>query len=159
MVVQDVADRGGDDGGEDSVIAKRDREEAASDPSASYDDWTAPSAQGTNLVGFGGTAAGAPTELGTPLRAVLARLSSTITGGNAKWCGASRCIDGDTTTRRHCSDGTSMCHSAMGQANPWLEVDLGDAVDLWTVQIFNRLDCCFERLASFEIWRGASQTS
>lgn len=66
---------------------------------------------------------------------------------------ASKAVDGNT-------DGTffngSVTHtaegSAGGTANPWWEVDLGKNYEINRVVIYNRTDCCQNRLDNFQIW-------
>lgn len=100
--------------------------------SYSYDDWRDTAKQtgeaASTFGAMGVIMTGQPTKIGTPLQLVAARLSSTITGGSAAFCSASRCIDGDFTTHKYCAAGSSMCHSSIGTENPWLEVDLGGTV-------------------------------
>ena len=50
-----------------------------------------------------------------------------------------------------CQEGTTLCHSGIDAPSPWLEIDLGDAVPLSALALFNRVDCCEERLGSFEL--------
>lgn len=38
------------------------------------------------------------------------------------------------------------------EANPWWEVDLGQLYDISKIEIFNRTDCCAERLDNIEIY-------
>ena len=40
----------------------------------------------------------------------------------------------------------------MGLTNPWLQLDLGSAQRILEVKIYNRVDCCKDRLANHEIW-------
>jgi hypothetical protein len=70
---------------------------------------------------------------------VSAKLSST----HAHYS-AAKCIDGDTST---------FCHSG-NQQNPWLQLDLGSIKHVTMVRIFNRVDCCMERLNDHSIYLG-----
>ena len=64
------------------------------------------------------------------------RLSSTFPGNN----GAANAINGRT------NDGP-LAHSAQGDRAPWWEIDLGAHYIVEKIKIFNRRDCCRERLA------------
>ena len=63
---------------------------------------------------------------------------------------AKRCWDGSTT-------GT-MCHTQW-QTNPWLRVDLGISAEVRTVRIYNRDDCCWDRLGNHKIFVGDTGNS
>ena len=91
---------------------------------------------------------------GTWLRAVDAKLSSLPQSGSAGWCTALNCIDGAFAVRRFCEEGTTLCSSGIGTIAPWLQVDLGATQIITNVLIYNRLDCCQERLGNYEIWTG-----
>lgn len=66
-----------------------------------------------------------------------ARQSSTYPGGEAK-----KAVDGNT--EQVFSKG-SVSHTNE-QANPWFVVDLGEAKEIATIKLFNRGDCCGDRL-------------
>eukprot|EP00964_Phaeocystis_antarctica_P121321 scaffold84993_cov60-Phaeocystis_antarctica.AAC.1 len=86
------------------------------------------------------------------LRPTAARLSSTYN----EHCGATNCVDGDHVGSQNCQEeGSSLCHT-LEEESPWLAIDLGAPRVIDTVAIFNRLNCCQERLAAFEVWVGAS---
>ena len=68
--------------------------------------------------------------------------SSTSSGGVA-----SRGIDGNTSG--HWPDG-SVTHTA-NQTAPWWEVDLGATYDIDEIWIWNRTDCCSERLDGYTL--------
>jgi len=59
------------------------------------------------------------------------------------------CIDNNEAT---------MCHS-LTQANPWISIEL-PADSSWSparvsqVVIYNRFDCCWDRLMPFQLWVG-----
>jgi hypothetical protein len=75
--------------------------------------------------------------------------SSTYMGNQGS---ASKAID-DNTDGRYFSG--SVTHTAEGPgggtANPWWQVDLGDVYTVYQIQIWNRTDCCAERLNNFKI--------
>lgn len=54
-----------------------------------------------------------------------------------------KCFDGDINT---------FCHSATG--NSWLQLDLGTAKSVGKVVIYNRIQCCQDRLGTHSIWVG-----
>jgi hypothetical protein len=43
-----------------------------------------------------------------------------------------------------------------GSDNPWWQVDLGANYNVNKIQIWNRTDCCSERLTNYRIWTKAS---
>ena len=61
-----------------------------------------------------------------------------------------RCIDGDKKTRTQ----EGICHSKRNEKEraPWLALDFGDsATSVERVDIFNRADCCGDRLRNVEV--------
>jgi hypothetical protein len=60
---------------------------------------------------------------------------------------ASLCIDGSTTT---------FCHTAHDSMDPWLSVQLPSTTEVGYVVVYNREDCCYDRLSPLQIWVGAS---
>ncbi len=67
---------------------------------------------------------------------------------------APACVDG-----RRAGDGLSnqgMCSTGQSSANEWWQVDLGGLYDIRQIQIFNRDDCCQDRLSNVYVL--ASQT-
>lgn len=80
--------------------------------------------------------------VGHKIHAETARMGSLAPSGAAQWCLPGNCIDGDSTTKKHCTEGSSLCHSSVGATDPWLEVDFGVARSVAYVLIYNRLDCC-----------------
>ena len=69
-------------------------------------------------------------------------------------CAAEKCIDSEAAANpsANCNKAaTSTCHSPGQVANPWLQVDLGGSYRVGGVGILNRLGCCQDRLAHFEI--------
>ena len=89
-----------------------------------------------------------------PYEPVAAHLSSNFSGSGEQFCGAEKCIDHDHDTQQHCVQGSSLCHTAK-EESPWLEVDLGAILPVGSVVIWNRLDCCRERLGYFELYLSA----
>lgn len=69
--------------------------------------------------------------------------SSTHSSANA-----SRAVDGDTNGRY----GNSSVSHTSKEKNAWWEVDLGQVYDLTTIKIWNRTDCCSNRLSNFYIF-------
>lgn len=61
---------------------------------------------------------------------------------------ASRAIDGNTSGEW--GDG-SVSHTARGDNNPWWEVDLGSGFQIESINIWNRTDCCADRLNPFTV--------
>ena len=54
---------------------------------------------------------------------------------------ASKCVDGDLN---------NFCHSK-AESNPSLTLDLGTAIQLAYVAVYNRRDCCHHRLADYTV--------
>eukprot|EP00976_Prorocentrum_cordatum_P000110 2545-Prorocentrum_minimum.AAC.1 len=74
-------------------------------------------------------------------------------GGGAwnEFCPASNCIDGDYSTYMYegsqCQQGSSMCHTTnWGTLNLRLRLDLGQSFVVARVVLYNRIDCCKDRL-------------
>ena len=63
---------------------------------------------------------------------------------------ASKCIDDNVN---------SFCHSLQNQVNPWLEIDLGSSKAVTQLLLYNRADCCQDRLSNFEVWVGNTQNT
>jgi hypothetical protein len=75
------------------------------------------------------------------------------TQSSVDWGGdPARAVDGNI-------DGTywnnSVTHTGAG-AQPWWQVDLGQLSAIQAVQIFNRADCCSERLSDFYVFVSAT---
>jgi hypothetical protein len=70
--------------------------------------------------------------------------SQSTTSGGAS---ASRAIDGDTNGNY--TNG-SVSHTTQ-QNRPWWQVDLGSVMGVGDVVLYNRSDCCAERLTNFDI--------
>ena len=68
--------------------------------------------------------------------------SSTSYGG-----GAGRAVDGNTNGRWR---NNGITHTKQ-QSNPWWYVDLQDSFTIEKIVVYNRMDCCSERLASFRV--------
>ena len=61
--------------------------------------------------------------------------------------------DGYGRTGAQAVDGelSTFSHTNLGDLEPWWQVDLGSALWVEEVQLFNRLDCCRERLYNLEV--------
>jgi hypothetical protein len=44
-----------------------------------------------------------------------------------------------------------------GESNPWWQVDLGNTYEINSIRIWNRTDCCSERLTNLNIWVKADE--
>jgi endo-1,3(4)-beta-glucanase len=78
------------------------------------------------------------------------------TQSSTGWNGpASKAVDGNVDGRY--SNG-SVTHTDL-QAQPWWQVDLGQSRQIDSVQLFNRTDCCSERLANFHVFVSATDMS
>jgi hypothetical protein len=72
-----------------------------------------------------------------------------IAAQSSTYAPASRAVDGNT-------DGdffhASVTHTWGAETNPWWEVDLGSSTAINSIVIWNRTDCCKERLADYWIF-------
>jgi hypothetical protein len=75
-----------------------------------------------------------------------ARQSAEAYGGKAQ-----RAVDGNTNGNWA---GASVTHT--NNQSPWWEVDLGGLYDISSIRIWNRTDCCRQRLTGFQILVGAT---
>lgn len=65
---------------------------------------------------------------------------------------ANLCIDSQATNVSGCHGApVSMCHSAVGDDSPWLQVDLGTPQHVSSVFVLNRGDCCRQRIVGFQV--------
>ena len=78
--------------------------------------------------------------IATQLQPIGATQSSTNFGGSAV-----RAIDGNTVGAQN-----SVTHTNM-ESQPWLDIDLGEVSDVTSVTVWNRTDCCRERLKDFHV--------
>jgi YVTN family beta-propeller protein len=76
-----------------------------------------------------------------------AQQSSTINGGVA-----SRAVDGNTNGNWN---GNSVTHTN-STANAWWQADLAQSMDISGIQIWNRTDCCANRLSNFYVFVSAT---
>ncbi len=96
--------------------------------------------QGTNYLSL------AEVQVFPPINLALgqpAAQSSTLNGGSA-----SRAVDGNTDGNW---DHGSVSHTDLN-AQAWWQVDLGAVMDVGQVVLYNRTDCCRERLSNFDVW-------
>ena len=63
---------------------------------------------------------------------------------------ANHAVDGDTNGDY---DGGSCTHTKK-KKNPWWKVDIGSVYFTQTVKVFNRVDCCSDRLSDYTIYIG-----
>lgn len=76
-------------------------------------------------------------------------LSGTATQSSSREDGpASNAIDGNTNG---VYSGGSVTHTNGDEENPWWQVDLGEEKTIEEIVIFNRTDCCGERLTNFSV--------
>ena len=68
---------------------------------------------------------------------------------------ASLAVDGITEGTTNWGDGANLQHTP-NQAQPWWEVDLQATVDLESVRIYNRSNCCQDRLSNVYIFTSQS---
>ncbi|XP_078588379.1 uncharacterized protein LOC144869188 [Branchiostoma floridae x Branchiostoma japonicum] len=65
---------------------------------------------------------------------------------------APRAVDGNTSG----DWGHGSCTHTTTQSNPWWRVDLGSARTVFAVKVYNRVDCCSERLDPFYVHVGGN---
>lgn len=71
---------------------------------------------------------------------------------------ASKAVDGNTDGNfangsvTHTACGVDAANNCQGSKNPWWKVDLGAEYEISKIEIWNRTDCCQERLNNFKIW-------
>ena len=75
-----------------------------------------------------------------------ATLSSTHDGHTA-----SKCIDGRATVSTKNGEQPTFCHSSTAVSKAWIHLDLGSAISLALVKIYNRKDCCMDRFGEHVI--------
>ena len=97
------------------------------------------------VIGFDTEDDGGPSG-GEAVNLALGRRTSQSSTGYGGF--ASRAVDGDT-------DGVygnlSITHTAPDDANPWWRVDLDGTFFLERIVLWNRTDCCSERLSNFRV--------
>ncbi len=101
--------------------------------------------EGSVLIGFDAEDDSEPSGGGSVNLALgkSARQSSTGYGGFA-----SRAVDGDTNG---VFSGASITHTAPDDPRPWWQVDLEGTFVLERIVLWNRTDCCSERLSNFRV--------
>ena len=67
--------------------------------------------------------------------------------------GAGNAVDGNAAGSYSAG---SMTHTAGGEANPWWSVDLGGQKAVHAVRLWNRTDCCDQRLSNYHVFVAAS---
>ena len=95
---------------------------------------------------------------GTPAAATPTSWVSVAKGKTAKQSSdgvgeagvASKAVDGNTSGHWTANNTNSFTHTNE-ENNPWWEVDLGSFYDISEIRIWNRTDCCQERLQDFHI--------
>ncbi|MEF3402436.1 family 20 glycosylhydrolase [Agromyces sp. CCNWLW203] len=84
-----------------------------------------------------------------PLANATVSQSSKLDGDASPSWGPELAIDGDTS-----GVSPAITHTAF-EANPWWQADLGSVHDVESVVVWNRTDCCTDRLASFSVFLSA----
>ena len=69
--------------------------------------------------------------------------------GNRGW--ASKAIDGNTNGNYGHTSAGSVTHTRT-EKGAWWQLDLKGIYDITTIKLYNRTDCCAERLTDFSIW-------
>jgi hypothetical protein len=86
----------------------------------------------------------------TALPVVSGSMSSEFAGQ-----GAAICFDGVVADINGVVDG--VCHTEH-ESTPWLQLDLGASFTVTMVRIYNRQDCCQDRLGAHQVWLSESPT-
>ena len=50
----------------------------------------------------------------------------------------------------------TFCHSGADTSSPWLSISFSASVDINYVLVYNRADCCQDRINKFQLWVGTS---
>jgi hyaluronoglucosaminidase len=81
--------------------------------------------------------------LGLPplVNAAQGRPATQVSDWSADY-GAERSVDGDLF---------DFSTTSGAEPQPWWQVDLGEPVDIETIQVYNRVDCCAERVADYHV--------
>lgn len=77
-----------------------------------------------------------------------ARQSSDL---DACYAGAGKAVDGNTDANLKMNDAKSSVSHTGDEESPWWEVDLGAVYDIGKVVVWNRQDCCWDRLQNFVV--------
>ena len=75
--------------------------------------------------------------------------SSTTRGGLPAFA-----VDGNTNTNYFDRAGDAQCTQTSPQTNPWWRVDFERLVNVKRVRVYNRADCCSDRLQGFNVYVG-----
>jgi alpha-L-fucosidase 2 len=102
----------------------------------------ATAAAGPPPAGAAAAASPAVTPQGAPLAGAVATQSSTTDGG-----AAARAIDGNTDGNWYAN---SVTHTNL-EPQPWWQVDLGSVRQIGSIEVWNRTDCCGNRLSNFYV--------
>ncbi|MGE0799241.1 MAG: discoidin domain-containing protein, partial [Lautropia sp.] len=105
--------------------------------------WSLPVAEGS-LTPLGGAKQERVVYFINSARGKVAQQSSTANGG-----AAARAVDGNTNG---VFAQNSVTHTAGSAANDWWEVDLGASYTVLAARLWNRTDCCAERLANLQVF-------
>ncbi|GLC41154.1 hypothetical protein PLESTM_001161300 [Pleodorina starrii] len=65
--------------------------------------------------------------------------------------GPENAVDGDTSTITKPGGSYAIFHSGDTDTRPWLSIDLGAVYNISSIVIYNRLDCCGDRLEGAEV--------
>jgi hypothetical protein len=67
------------------------------------------------------------------------------------WRASSVFVPGCRSPAQHCAESPDFFFHTLGEASPWLEIDLGAQVPFSGVHIVNRADCCADRAAPLAV--------
>jgi hypothetical protein len=104
---------------------------------------------GAHTLTTDATGKGRIVELGDSVDVVLPNVAKgkTATQSSTAWNGvASRAVDGNTNGEYL---GNSVTHTADSSHQVWWQVDLGESRAIDLIEVWNRTDCCSERLSDY----------
>ncbi len=101
-------------------------------------------------IQFEGTLLNAPTNCNNPQNLAIGKAtsqSSTFFNNNTRF-GSANAVDGNTDGNHR---NNSITHTLLNQQNAWWEIDLGEVSNLSSVKLWNRTNCCADRLTDFHV--------
>ncbi len=70
---------------------------------------------------------------------------------DASYAGAGKAVDGNIDANLKMNDAKSSVSHTGNEESPWWEVDLGAVYDIGKVVVWNRQDCCWDRMQNFTV--------
>lgn len=113
----------------------------------------------TYVVGQGQVASNTVTEPTKKPLTITGKLQNISIGKSARqssdwdntYAGAEKAVDGNTDGNFKIGNTANTITHTRDEDSPWWEVDLGSVHEIGYIYIWNRLDCCWERLQDFTV--------